>query len=68
MADDSRVALGCVVAAVACGLIVSSLHSSTQLPYPWNHVSDVLGFTYTAAWSGELLSCTSACTSTVHIS
>ena len=54
MADDSRVALRCVAAATSCGLLVSWVHSSTQLPPPWNHVSDVLGFTYTAAWSGEL--------------
>jgi hypothetical protein len=52
MADDARHALGLVLAAATLGLIVSWLHSSTQLPAPWNRVSDVLGFTYTAAWSG----------------
>lgn len=55
MADDTRVALGLVIVATTVGLFVGWLHSSTQLPPPWNHVSDVLGFTYTAAWSGECL-------------
>jgi hypothetical protein len=36
---------------VACGLAASFLHPSSKLPGAWGHLSDVLGVTYTLAWS-----------------
>lgn len=51
MADDARVALRLALGAATIGVVVSCIHTSTSLPPPWNHFSDILGFTYTAAWS-----------------
>jgi hypothetical protein len=40
---------GAVVA--LCGLAASFLHPASKLPGAWGHFSDVLGITYTLAWS-----------------